>query len=217
MTFPGGYLISSWRPSRCVTVIWNPQRASTRPMRWTMWRSLPSRRNSWSNMKYYFLPKFSHSTWCFSHQYLMLLLLKHQNYVSGFYAGCLVGFPRKCDLLSMFHAFVHVNLQKFCFLAHFLALALFAAIFLVYHLTWTGTQNSFLIVYHLFRKQRICYVNYPLRCSLYRPTASAEPSQEPAVWSWSSCLFPCRPHTSALLLLYLLDYEEKMLQVKALA
>lgn len=51
MTFPGGYLTSNWRPSRCVTVNWKPHRASTRPIRWTMWRSLPSRRKSYLRYK----------------------------------------------------------------------------------------------------------------------------------------------------------------------
>lgn len=57
-------------------------------------------------------------------------------------------------------------------------------------------------------KTWLCRMNYPLRCSLCTPTASAEPSQEPAVWSWFSFLFLCRPHTSAPLQLYLLDYKE---------
>lgn len=48
MTLPGGHLTKSCRPSRCVTVIWKPQRASTKPIRWVIWRSLPSRLKSYN-------------------------------------------------------------------------------------------------------------------------------------------------------------------------
>lgn len=72
--------------------------------------------------------------------YLMFFLLQHQDYVSWFDAWCLVSFPRKCDLLPMFHAFVHMNLQKLSLLAHLMTLTLFAAILLIYHFTWTNVH-----------------------------------------------------------------------------
>lgn len=71
----------------------------------------------------------------------MFLLLQHQDNISWFNAWRLVSFPRECDLLSMFHSFVHMNLQKFSLLTHLMTLALSAAVLLIYHLTCTRTHT----------------------------------------------------------------------------
>lgn len=71
--------------------------------------------------------------------YLMFFLLQHQNYVSWFHAWCLISFPRERDLLSMFHAFVHMYLQKLSLFGHLMTLTLFATVLLIYHFTYTNT------------------------------------------------------------------------------
>lgn len=70
-------------------------------------------------------------------KYLVIFLLKHQNNITWFNTWCLISFSRERDLLSMFHAFVHMNLQKFSLLRYLLTLTFFAAVLLIYYLTWT--------------------------------------------------------------------------------
>lgn len=72
--------------------------------------------------------------------YLMFFLLQHQNYISRFYTRCLVSFTRECDLLSMSHAFVHMNFQELGLLTHLVTLTLSAAVLFIYHLTCTNIR-----------------------------------------------------------------------------
>lgn len=73
-------------------------------------------------------------------RYLMFFLLQHQDYISWFDAWCLVSFPRECDLLSMLHAFVDMDLQKLSLLTYLMTLTLSAAVLLIYHLTCTSAH-----------------------------------------------------------------------------
>ena len=72
----------------------------------------------------------------------MFFLLQNQNYISWFNARCLVSLSRECDLLSMFHAFVHMHLQKLSLLTYLVTLTLSAAVLLIYHLTCTHPRDQ---------------------------------------------------------------------------
>ena len=74
--------------------------------------------------------------------YLVILLLQHEDDVSGLDARSLVGFTRERDLLPMFHAFVHVHLQQLRLLTNFMTFTLLTAILLVDHLSCTHTAKG---------------------------------------------------------------------------
>lgn len=77
-------------------------------------------------------------------KYLVIFLLKHQNNISWFNPWCLVSFSRERDFLPMLHPFVNMNLQNFSVLTYLLTLTLFAAVLLIYYLTWTKHKKLYL-------------------------------------------------------------------------
>lgn len=78
-------------------------------------------------------------------EYLVIFLLKHQNNISWLNTWCLVSFSRERDFLPLFHPFVHMNLQNFSLLTYLLTFALFAAVLLIYYLTWTTHTHNIII------------------------------------------------------------------------
>lgn len=94
----------------------------------------------------------------------MFFLLQHQNYISWFHAWCLVSFSSECDLLSMSHAFVHVNFKNLSLLTDFMTLTLSAAVLFIYHFTWTTTTHRIEDLRELF----CCglYINFVFNVSL---------------------------------------------------
>lgn len=60
MTLPAGYFTTSCLASKCFSVKWKPQSASTRPILWVMYKSLPSLLNvCWERFRFSFLDKNS--------------------------------------------------------------------------------------------------------------------------------------------------------------